>query len=448
MELANSLRRLWRHSRFRKLLAIRYVSQTADGTLQVGMASYVLLSPTEQPNAWAITSVLAITLLPFSIFGPFVSVTLDRWSRRQVAVVVEVARLVLSIALAATVWLGDRGTASTIVLYGLLLVSLSLNRYLLAGLSAALPHTIDDDEFLMANSIMPTIGPAGVLVGAGIAASLRWLLSRWMPMNHADAFVFLAAGFGFANSAMLALRFGRHDLGPDAHEVRTTTASEVMSGLVGAGRHLRRKSPALLGLIVIGSQRFLFGMWSVASVLVFRNHFHSEADLPRATRDLVIWAGMTGAGFVASAVLVPMLTKRLGLRKSLVALLLALAVVSVVPGMIIQRWPLFAASFLVGLFSQAIKAGVDTLVQAHVDDDMKGRVFVIYDIIYNVAMVAAAALAAAVLPLGGVSLPVYGAWALTYLGLAGLFLVASHRIGDARFNRGTEASQHAAGPPD
>ena len=33
MELANSLRRLWRHSRFRKLLAIRYVSQTADRTL-------------------------------------------------------------------------------------------------------------------------------------------------------------------------------------------------------------------------------------------------------------------------------------------------------------------------------------------------------------------------------------------------------------------------------
>ena len=49
--------------------------------LQVALASYVLFSPERQPDAASIAVVLAITLLPFSIVGPFVGVVLDRVSR-------------------------------------------------------------------------------------------------------------------------------------------------------------------------------------------------------------------------------------------------------------------------------------------------------------------------------------------------------------------------------
>ena len=87
MNLARTLQRLLRHSRFRKLLAIRALTQTADGTLQIGMASHILFNPAQQPDAASIAAMFAITLLPFSIVGPFVSGLLDRWSRRDVAVV-------------------------------------------------------------------------------------------------------------------------------------------------------------------------------------------------------------------------------------------------------------------------------------------------------------------------------------------------------------------------
>ena len=71
-----NLRHLWRRHDFRRILGVRVATQAADGTLQVGMASHVLLSPEQQPDAWSITMVLAITLLPFSIIGPFISVVL------------------------------------------------------------------------------------------------------------------------------------------------------------------------------------------------------------------------------------------------------------------------------------------------------------------------------------------------------------------------------------
>ncbi len=52
---------------------------------------------------------------------------------------------------------------------------------------------------------------------------------------------------------------------------------------------------------------------------------------------------------------------------------------------------------------------VDTLVQTHVDDAFRGRVFALYDVIFNVAFVAAAAAGAVVLPDDGKSYAVLAA---------------------------------------
>jgi len=78
VEFVRSLRRLWRHRYFRRLLAVRVATQSCDGLLQIALASYVLFSPERQPDAASIATVLAITLLPFSVLGPFVGVVLDR----------------------------------------------------------------------------------------------------------------------------------------------------------------------------------------------------------------------------------------------------------------------------------------------------------------------------------------------------------------------------------
>ena len=63
--------------------------------------------------------------------------------------------------------------------------------------------------------------------------------------------------------------------------------------------------------------------------------------------------------------------------------------------------PLLVAGFLLGVTAQSIKLCVDTLVQAHVDDELKGRVFVLYDMVFNVALVLAAGIAAVILPADG-----------------------------------------------
>ena len=55
-------------------------------------------------------------------------------------------------------------------LFVVVLVALSVNRFLLAGLSAALPHVVVRRELVLANSLTPTSGTIAFMrrAGAGV----------------------------------------------------------------------------------------------------------------------------------------------------------------------------------------------------------------------------------------------------------------------------------------
>jgi len=434
--LLRSLRQLWRHQYFRRLLAVRIAIQSADGVLQVALAAYVLFSPERQPDAISIAIVLAITLLPFSILGPFASVLIDRVSRRQVLVVGNLARAVVAIGLAVLVATGLQTLGAQALVYTGLLLAMSLNRFLLAALSASLPHTIDPGEYMIANSVVPTVGPAGLLIGVAIATPLRLILGHVITDYQANAILFIISAAGFALGAVMALWFPRRQLGPDA--ITTTKARDVLTGLLEAVAHLRSRRAAGLGLLSIAAHRLIHGVVTVSMILVFRNYFHTPDQLDPAIADLGLLVVITGAGFVCASVFTPPMSARLGVRRTMIACLLASAVFQLVPGAIYAWAPLMVAAFLLGVTAQGIKICVDTLVQAHVADAFKGRVFVLYDIIFNVALVAAAVIAAIILPPNGKSVMILVIMAICYL-LIGLWFIWVSR--NVSMNEGTESLQ-------
>jgi MFS family permease len=150
---------------------------------------------------------------------------------------------------------------------------------------------------------------------------------------------------------------------------------------------------------------------------------------------------ITGAGFVFASVVTPPMSARLGLRSTMIICLLASAVFQLVPGAIYARIPLMIAAFLLGLTAQGIKICVDTVVQAHVDDEFKGRVFVIYDIVFNIALVAAAVIGAAILPANGKSVMIIIIMAICYLLISLWFARASRGLS---MNEGTESLRAAS----
>jgi MFS family permease len=436
LAVLRSLQLLWRHKYFRQLLAVRIVIQSSDGILQVALAAYVLFSPERQPDAVSIATVLAITLLPFSILGPFAAVLIDRISRRQVLIYANLARAVVTLALAALVATGLQAVGVQALIYGGLLLAMSINRFLLAALSAALPHTIDPAEYMIANSVVPTLGPAGLLIGVAVATPLRLVLGHVMPDYRANAILFLIAFAGFALSAILALRIPRRQLGPD--RISAPKAREVITGLIEAIAHLRRKRAAGIGLMTVAAHRLIYGIVTVSVILVYRNYFHTLDQLDAAIADLGLLVVITGAGFIFASVVTPPMSARLGVRNTITVSLLASAIFQLVPGSIYARVPLMVAAFFLGLTAQAIKICVDTLVQAHVADEVKGRVFAIYDMIFNVALVLAAVIAAVILPANGKSAMILIIMAVCYMLIGLWFSMASRGV---RMDKGTESLQ-------
>ena len=75
-------------------------------------------------------------------------------------------------------------------------------------------------------------------------------------------------------------------------------------------------------------------------------------------------------------------------------------------------------------------------VQRHVDDAFRGRVFSVYDVLFNATFVLGAALAAVFVPPSGVSAAVVVAMVLVYAALATGWTVRARRLSATCKGRG------------
>lgn len=397
MRVLGELRSLLRDRRFRRLFAVRVTSQCADGIFQVALTSYVLFSPERQPDARSIAAALAAVLLPFSVLGPFTGVFLDRWSRRQVLLWCNVLRVVPVLGAATAISVDAAGPA----LFALVVVAFSINRFFLAGLSAALPHVVESEELVLANSVTPTSGTIAFMAGLGIGAGARGLLPA-----HADVAIVGFAAVTYLAAALLTSRIPIDELGPDRVAGQAPLGAalgSVTSSLRAGLAHLRRRPVAWHALAVIAAHRFFYGLSVVATILLYRSYFHDANETDAALAGLSIAVLTSGVGFLAAAVLTPVATNRMPVPAWIVALLAAAALAEAFPGGLYTEPGLLVAAFFLGVSSQGVKICVDTLVQTAIDDDFRGRVFALYDVGFNVVFVASAAVGALIIPRSGKS---------------------------------------------
>ncbi len=178
---------------------------------------------------------------------------------------------------------------------------------------------------------------------------------------------------------------------------------DVAGGLAAGLRHLAERRPAAYALAAVASHRFFYGLSTVATILLYRNYFHDSSDTDAALAGLSLAVLVSGVGFLLAAVLTPLATAHMSPETWIVVLLAMAAVVEVFPGALYTEPSLLVAALALGLSAQGVKICVDTLVQTWVDDAFRGRIFALYDVIFNVVFVAAAAVGAVVIPTSGKS---------------------------------------------
>ncbi|MFE4516297.1 MFS transporter [Kitasatospora sp. NPDC056783] len=419
-----TLRHLMKGRDFRRLLTARVLSQLSDGVFQVSLAAYVVFSPEKQSSPADIASVLAVMLLPFSVIGPFAGVLLDRWRRRQVLYVGNLARFGLGLGTGALLL----AEAPTWLFFASALLVTALNRFILAGLSAALPRVVRQDELVTANALSPTLGTVAAATGGGIGFLLHQLMA---PGPRADAALVTVAALLYLSAALAARRMDRDLLGPEQHPDRPGIGQALVGAAVGLGaavRHLVRDCrPAVHALAAVTAARFCYGVLIVVVVMLARYTFNDPADSAAGLVTLGQAVGLSAAGFFVAAVVSPWCTRKLGLAGWMTACLIAPVVFVPALGLGFALVPCLIAALLLGVVTQGTKICADTVVQESVEDEYRGRVFAIYDVLFNVAFVAAALVTALVLPLSGRSLPVLLGVAGVYALTAVLYLRAARR---------------------
>ncbi len=411
---------------FRKLFGVRLSAQFADGVFQAGLAGAVLFSPERAANAADVAAGFAVLLLPYSIIGPFAGVLLDRWWRQRVLVAANLLRALAVTGVATEIALGLHG----LPFYASALVVLSISRFFLAALSASLPHVVGRDELVTANALATTLGTLAATAGGGLAVGLRALIG---DTDGAYALVAVTAVAPYLVSAMLAGRFTHTVLGPDdAERSRRETLAEVARGLRAGAQHLHSRRPAFLGLAMITVHRVCYGLWAVSTVLLYRNYFEPDGVFRAGLAGLVQLVIVLGVGGAIAAVVTPPVTRRIGFVAWTTLLLAGAAVVAVVFGLPYRLPTQLAGALLLAVAAQGIKISVDTLVQSTIDDEFRGRVFALYDTLFNLALVAAAVFTAVALPNNGHAPVAVVAIGLGYVATAIIFGRLSAGRADAR----------------
>ena len=384
---------------FRRLLRTRLLSQLSDGVFQVSLASYVVFSPERQPTPGAIASAFAVMLLPFCVIGPFAGPLLDCWRRRQILLYGNLVRVLLCLGTAALVLL----RVPTPLFFGAALLVTGANRFVLAGLSAALPQVVPAVLLVTANALAPTLGTVAATLGGGSGFLVRLVLPGG-PTANAALLVLAALGYGCASLA--AGSMDRDLLGPErgpqAPAPLPTVLAQSAGELVAGVRHLLRDGrPAAWALAAVTVCRFSYGLLLVMLLMLCRNSFAAPDDQSGGIRWLGLALAASAAGIFGAAVVTPWASRRTGVQGWLVCCAALAAVLTPALGLTFRPGPVITAAFQLGLVAQSIKISTDTVVQTSVEDAYRGRVFAIYDVLFNGALVAAAVVAALLMPSSG-----------------------------------------------
>ncbi|GAA2665976.1 MULTISPECIES: MFS transporter [Actinosynnema] len=467
-------RRLLAAPGFRRLLATRLAAQWGDGLFQAGLAGAVLFNPEREAEPGAIAAGFAVLLLPYSVLGPFAGALLDRWDRRRVLVTAALLRALFVLLTASAVGAGLAG----VPLFVAALLVTGVSRFTGSGLSASLPHVVPRAHLVEANAVATTAGSVTAVLGAATAVLLREALGAG---DGGSAWTTAVAATGSLLAALLAAGFARGALGPDpacgavvarrtffpARDQASTCgnvtpacgavvarrtpfpardqASACKNVTPACGAVVARRTPfpardqasacknVTAALVALLAHRMAFGMSLVVTLLLMRNSFTDQGPFRAGLAGLGQVAACGGAGVLLAGLVTDRLVGAFGRTRVVLGALGLAALTQLGLGLPMLLPTVIAAALPLTFAGQVVKLCADAAVQAEVGDEVRGRVFALYDTLFNVTQVVAVSVAAALVAPDGRSPGLVLAAALVLpIGALGHLLLTRPGGGSAR----------------
>jgi MFS transporter, DHA3 family, macrolide efflux protein len=339
------------HSRpFLLLWVSQFVSQSGDFVFDVALIWLVLETT---GSIFAVGVVVTAALLPTVVLSPILGVYVDRWPRRTILIVTNLAEGLLVLLLAGLV-LGHTVNLALIVAIVLALGAGGQIVRLTTG--AMVPQTVGKEDLGVANGLTQLSGSTTQVVGLSVGGIVVALLGVDLPITY-DAVTFFAAA---AIVALMAAAVGRP--APTA----------------GAPPSFRQEF--LEGVRYVRGQRYLLEIISVGVVINFCGNAIAALWGPYAK--YVLHGGASTYGFLGAAIAVgaivgALVVGKLDIRARIGTISLAGVVVTgVAIGLlgVTRSIPLaLAESFAIGAMLSVINVPLLAAVQARVPPRLMGR---------------------------------------------------------------------------
>lgn len=376
---ATPLRALLANRDLSLLLVAGLVSQTGDWVLGTGIAFqiYVLTHST-----LASATVLLVTQIPQVALGSVAGVLVDRWDRRRVMVVVNLALTVVVAALATV-----RHADQVWIIYAVVGASSCLTPFFASAEASLLPALVQRlDSLVTANALNAQVRNVARLIGAalgGIVIATGGLL-----------LLAISDGASFLIAALL-IALIRHRSAPAAMQ-RPRLVRDWVQGMA-----VIHTSRPLLVLV------FFFAVSGVGEAVMgtlFAPFVHDVLGGTARAYGFILAAQAVGG--IVGGVLVTALGHRVSPRAlfgrgALVFGLLDLALF-LYPLLIHGVWPAAVVIALVGLPGAALSAGMLTVFQLATSDEVRGRIFGTLTTVQNAAMLSATLVAGALADHAGI----------------------------------------------
>ena len=357
------LRRMWRSSRPLDAYALaHFTSAAGDALIAIALADSIFFSlPVDQAKV-KVALYLGLTMLPLALAGPLLVIPLDRAGpRRWISLLAALVRAVVAVIAATRV--------ESLLLFPLaltLLVASKVHAITKNGLTMA--YADPDEGLMQANARLGRVAVGGALWATPFGFALLKLFGAAGPM--------LLAAAVYAMSAALTLRLPKPRTQTERREVgpRGRVSSLALPAIGAVG--MRAASGFLLFLMAFALRRGGQPAWwfAVLAGSAVAGGFLADLVAPRFPRTVreesMVVSCVLGAGLIASVAFE----------------WYTLAVLAV-----------FAA--VAGAATEFGRLAFQALMQRAAPAGALGRVFVRYEVLFQLAWVAGAFLPA-VLPIG------------------------------------------------
>jgi hypothetical protein len=337
--------------------ALNHLTSVAgDAFLAISLSSSVFFSLPVGEARFKVAEYLALTMLPLALAGPILVPILDRAGpRRSVTFAAAAGRAVLAFLLASRM--------DSLLLFPLALLILVLSKVhgiVKNGLTMA--YAGREEGLMRANARLGRIAVAGALGAAPIGIASLKLAGGTSPIQ--------LAAITYAVSAALTLRLPHPRVQPAPRRAKEMRPRGAVPELV---------APAI-GAV---------GLRAAGGFLLFLLAFSlRDQDVPTVWFGVLAGAGVLG-GFLADLVAPTLPTETR--EEAIVVTCVAAAAIGALLASQLFGLPLLAVYALIaGATTELARLAFQSLMQRYAPEGALGRVFVRYEVLFQVAWVAAA----------------------------------------------------------